>query len=77
MATIRDAPALVGPFSSEEDARREAAQLNEARGGPGFHVERRDRELGDKFVEGPYAYVAEEASPGRWNAALRLMRGLR
>jgi len=43
---------------------------------PGFHVERRDQELGDKFVDGPYAYVAE-ASPGRWHAALRLMPGLR
>jgi len=58
-------PAVVGPFADESEARREAARLSDARGGPGFHVERRDQELGDKFVDGPYAHVAEEASPGR------------
>jgi hypothetical protein len=77
MATIRDAPKAVGPFAGEKEARLEATRLNEARGGPGFHVERRDPELGDKFVDGPYAYVAEETSPGQWHAALRLMPGLR
>jgi hypothetical protein len=77
MATIRDAPQLVGPFRDEDEARREVTRLNKARGGPGFFVERRDPVIGDKSPEGPYAYVPEESSPGCWHAALRLVPELR
>lgn len=61
-----------------DEARREAIKLNDARGGPGFHVERRDDYDPERQrVDGPYAYIAEETSPDRWYASLRLMRGLK
>ena len=74
--TIRNAPKLAGPLENEEAARGEADRMNEGYGGPGFHVELFDREIGDKYVDGPYAYVAKEVD-GQWYAVLTLMPELR
>ena len=68
-ATAKDPPLFgAGPSRTRRTAKRHAAQLNDAHGGPGFFVEREG-----ESIRRPHAYFAEQSAPGEWYAVLKEM----
>jgi hypothetical protein len=68
--TVLDPPTFgAGPCATQDHAKRQAAQANEERGGPGFFVETEDGDV----IRRPHAYFAERSRFGQWYAVLKEM----